>query len=134
MGYSTRVVAHTLKVCAKFTFDYPYPKAVCTFKNQGMEYPMIYWNYRSQTDGSYSDRTKYAMISVIIHEVGHNFPMIVNSMKGNGDGWMRVRPFVQYLTEQEFEKLSFKREPQKLLDMSGDQILFQLCQIPVYFN
>ena len=55
-----------------------------------MEYPMICWNYEPNEDGSYSDRTKYAMISVIIHEVGHNFfPMIVNSDENSGDGWMR---------------------------------------------
>ena len=66
-----------LEVYSKYTFDYPYPKAVSVHaKNQGMEYPMICWNYgRPNEDGTYSDRTKYGMISVIIHEVGHNlFP------------------------------------------------------------
>ena len=106
--YSTRVVAHTLKVYSKYTFNYPYPKAVSVHsKNQGMEYPMICWNYgRPNEDGSYSDRTKYAMISVIIHEVGHNFfPMIVNSDERQW-GWMDegLDTFVQYLTEQEFEE------------------------------
>ena len=44
--YSTKVVAHTLEVYSKYTFDYPYPKAVSVHaKNQGMEYPMICWNY-----------------------------------------------------------------------------------------
>jgi hypothetical protein len=47
----------------------------------GMEYPMICFNYgRPRTDGSYSESLKWGMITVIIHEVGHNwFPMIVNS-------------------------------------------------------
>ena len=46
----------------------------------GMEYPMICFNFgRPKADGSYSDETKWRMISVIIHEVGHNFPMIINS-------------------------------------------------------
>ena len=126
--YSTRVVAHTLKVYSKFTFDYPYPKAVSVHsKNQGMEYPMICWNYgRPNEDGSYSDRTKYAMISVIIHEVGHNFfPMIVNSDERQW-GWMDegLDSFVQYLTEQEFEEdyPSRRGDPSKIVRyMSGDQ-------------
>ena len=126
--YSTNVVAHTLKVYSKFTFDYPYPKAVSVHsKNQGMEYPMICWNYgRPNEDGSYSDRTKYAMISVIIHEVGHNFfPMIVNSDERQW-GWMDegLDSFVQYLTEQEFEEdyPSRRGDPSKIIRyMSGDQ-------------
>ena len=126
--YSTKVVAHTLKVYSKYTFDYPYPKAVSVHsKNQGMEYPMICWNYgRPNKDGSYSDRTKYAMISVIIHEVGHNFfPMIVNSDERQW-GWMDegLDTFVQYLTEQEFEENypSRRGEPSKIIRyMSGDQ-------------
>ena len=126
--YSTKVVAHTLKVYSKYTFDYPYPKAVSVHsKNQGMEYPMICWNYgRPNKDGSYSDRTKYAMISVIIHEVGHNFfPMIVNSDERQW-GWMDegLDTFVQYLTEQEFEEdyPSRRGEPSKIVRyMSGDQ-------------
>ena len=126
--YSTRVVAHTLGVYSKFTFDYPYPKAVSVHsKNQGMEYPMICWNYgRPNEDGSYSDRTKYGMISVIIHEVGHNFfPMIVNSDERQW-GWMDegIDTFVQFLTEQEFEEdyPSRRGEPSKIIRyMSGDQ-------------
>ncbi len=126
--YSTRVVAHTLKVYSKYTFDYPYPKAVSVHsKNQGMEYPMICWNYgRPNEDGSYSDRTKYAMISVIIHEVGHNFfPMIVNSDERQW-GWMDegLDSFVQYLAEQEFEEdyPSRRGDPSKIVRyMSGDQ-------------
>ena len=126
--YSTRVVAHTLEVYSKYTFDYPYPKAVSVHaKNQGMEYPMICWNYgRPNPDGTYSDRTKYGMISVIIHEVGHNyFPMIVNSDERQW-GWMDegLDTFVQYLTEQEFEEgyPSRRGEPSKIVRyMSGEQ-------------
>ncbi len=104
--YSTKAVVQTLKTYSKFTFDYPYPKAVSVHaKNQGMEYPMICWNYgRPDEKGNYSDRTKFGMISVIIHEVGHNFfPMIVNSDERQW-GWMDegLDTFVQYLTEQEF--------------------------------
>ena len=43
--YSTRVVAHTLKVYSKFTVDYPYEKAISVHtKWIGMEYPMICFN------------------------------------------------------------------------------------------
>ncbi len=104
--YSTKAVIQTLKTYSKFTFDYPYPKAVSVHaRNIGMEYPMICFNFgRPEEDGSYSDRTKFGMISVIIHEVGHNyFPMIVNSDERQW-GWMDegLDTFVQYLTEQDF--------------------------------
>jgi len=103
---STKVVAHTLKSYSAHTFDYPYHKAISVHaKNQGMEYPMICWNYgRPNEDGTYSDRVKYGMISVIIHEVGHNFfPMIVNSDERQW-GWMDegLDTFMQYMAEQEF--------------------------------
>jgi len=104
--WSTKVVASTLKSYSKYTFDYPYHKAISVHaKNQGMEYPMICWNYgRPEKDGTYSDRVKYGMMSVIIHEVGHNFfPMIVNSDERQW-GWMDegLDTFMQYLAEQEF--------------------------------
>ena len=106
--YSTRVVAHTLKVYSKYTTDYIYPQATSVHTKQiGMEYPMICFNYgRPEKDGTYSQRTKYGMIGVIIHEVGHNFfPMIINSDERQWT-WMDegLNTFVQYLTEQEFER------------------------------
>lgn len=106
--YSTRAVASTLKTYSNHTFQYPYHKAISIHaKNQGMEYPMICWNYgRPEEDGTYSDRVKFGMISVIIHEVGHNFfPMIVNSDERQW-GWMDegLNTFLQYLAEQEFGK------------------------------
>jgi hypothetical protein len=61
---------------------------------------------RPEPDGSYSDRTKYGMISVIIHEVGHNyFPMIVNSDERQWT-WMDegLNTFLQYLAEQQWER------------------------------
>ena len=136
--YSTKAVLQSLKTYSKFTFDYPYPKAVSVHaKNQGMEYPMICWNYgRPEKDGTYSDRTKFGMISVIIHEVGHNyFPMIVNSDERQW-GWMDegLDTFMQYLTEQEFGETypesigamesypSRRGDPQKIVPyMAGDQ-------------
>ena len=136
--YSTKAVAHTLKSYSSHTFDYPYPKAISVHaKNQGMEYPMICWNYgRPNEDGTYSDQVKYGMISVIIHEVGHNFfPMIVNSDERQW-GWMDegLDTFMQYMAEQEFgekypeaiapnDKYPSRRgDPSKIVPyMSGDQ-------------
>lgn len=136
--YSTVAVAQTLDTYSKYTFNYPYPKAVSVHaKNQGMEYPMICWNYgRPDEDGKYSGRVKFGMISVIIHEVGHNyFPMIVNSDERQW-GWMDegLDTFMQYLTEQEFgqnykeaiaplEKYPSRRgDPEKIVSyMSGFQ-------------
>ena len=79
--HSTRAVAQTLKTYSNYTFDYPYHKAISVDGQMGMEYPQICFNPgRPNADGTYSDRTKYRMIKVTIHEVGHNFfPMIVNS-------------------------------------------------------
>ncbi|WP_299678004.1 M1 family metallopeptidase [uncultured Tenacibaculum sp.] len=79
--HSTRAVAQTLKTYSRYTFDYPYHKAISVDGQMGMEYPQICFNPgRPNPDGTYSDRTKYLMIKVTVHEVGHNFfPMIVNS-------------------------------------------------------
>ncbi|MCR9153297.1 MAG: M1 family metallopeptidase [Bacteroidetes bacterium] len=106
--YSTRVVAHTLKTYSKYSFDYPYPVAISVHTDRiGMEYPMICFNGgRPASDGTYSKRTKYGMIGVIIHEVGHNFfPMIVNSDERQWT-WMDegLNTFMQFLTEQEWEE------------------------------
>lgn len=104
---STKAVAHTLKTYSHHTFDYPYPKAVSvSAEDQGMEYPMICWNYgRPDEKGFVSDRTKYGMLGVIIHEVGHNFfPMIVNSDERQWS-WMDegLNTFLEYLTEVSFD-------------------------------
>jgi hypothetical protein len=107
--FSTPVVALTLKTYSKHTITYPYSKAISVHTaSLGMEFPMICFNYgRPNQDGSYTDRTKYLMIGVIIHEVGHNFfPMIINSDERLW-GWMDegLNSFTQYLAEQEFEKI-----------------------------
>ena len=106
--YSTKAVAQTLRTYSKYTIPYPYSKAISVHsKSIGMEYPMICFNFgRPEKDGTYSDRTKYGMIGVIIHEVGHNyFPMIINSDERQWT-WMDegLNTFLQYLTEQEFER------------------------------
>ena len=126
--YSTKAVAHTLKWYSHYTFDYPYPVAWSVHTNRiGMEYPMICFNGgRPQADGTYSERTKYGMISVIIHEVGHNyFPMIVNSDERQWT-WMDegLNTFVQYLTEQQWQRDYPSRggEAQRIANyMKGDK-------------
>jgi hypothetical protein len=104
--YSTKTVAHTLKTYSKYTIPYPYPVAISVEASNGMEYPMICFNYgRAEEDGSYTERAKYGAIGVIIHEVGHNyFPMIINSDERQWT-WMDegINTFLQFLTEQEFD-------------------------------
>jgi hypothetical protein len=104
--YSTKVVAHTIKSYSKFTIPYPYPVAQSIEASNGMEYPMICFNFgRTEKDGTYSQGTKYGMIGVIVHEVGHNFfPMIINSDERQWS-WMDegLNTFVEYLTEELFE-------------------------------
>jgi hypothetical protein len=126
--FSTKAVAHTLKWYTHYTFDYPYPVAwSINAASIGMEYPMICFNYgRTEKDGTYDERTKYGMISVIIHEVGHNyFPMIVNSDERQWT-WMDegLNTFLQYLTEQQWERdYPSRRGPaRKIVDyMKGDK-------------
>jgi hypothetical protein len=104
--YSTKAVAHTIKVYSKYTIPYPYPVAQSVEAAIGMEYPMLAMNYgRAEKDGTYSEATKYGAIGVIIHEVGHNFfPMIVNSDERQY-WWMDegLNTFCQFLAEQEFD-------------------------------
>lgn len=126
--YSTKAVEQTLLTYSKFTFDYPYSKAISVHAASiGMEYPMICFNYgRPEKDGTYSERIKYGMLGVIIHEVGHNFfPMIVNSDERQWT-WMDegLNTFLQYLTEQEFDReFPSRRGPARNITnyMKGDK-------------
>ncbi len=126
--YSTEAVAHTLRSYSKYTFDYPYPVAISVHARWiGMEYPMICFNFgRPEKDGTYTLRTKNGMISVIIHEVGHNyFPMIVNSDERQWT-WMDegLNSFLQHLAEQEWDRdyPSRRGPPAKIVDyMKGDK-------------
>jgi hypothetical protein len=101
--FSTKAVAHTIKTYSHFTIPFPYPVAQSVEASNGMEYPMICFNYgRAEKDGSYSEATKYGMLGVVIHEVGHNFfPMIINSDERQWS-WMDegLNSFVEYLTEE----------------------------------
>jgi hypothetical protein len=104
--YSTKAVEHTLATYSKYSIPYPYPVAISVEAANGMEYPMICFNPgRAEEDGTYTENSKLRAISVIIHEVGHNyFPMIINSDERQWT-WMDegINSFVQYLAEQEFD-------------------------------
>ncbi|MEZ6092910.1 MAG: M1 family metallopeptidase [Pirellulaceae bacterium] len=133
--YSTHSVAHTLEVYSRFTFDYPYPVAISVNGPVGgMEYPMICFNGpRPEPDGTYSDRTKYGLISVVIHEVGHNwFPMIVNSDERQWT-WMDegLNTFLQVLAEAEWED----RYPSRRGDpRSITSFMSSYDQVPIMTN
>ncbi|WP_145030032.1 M1 family metallopeptidase [Caulifigura coniformis] len=83
--YATHAVAHAVEIYSSVTgIPYPWPHATAVLGSHpsgGMEYPMISFNSpRPEKDGTYTDKTKWGVIRVIIHETGHNwFPMIVNS-------------------------------------------------------
>ncbi len=113
--YSTKAIAHTIKTYSEFTVPYPYPVAQSVEAANGMEYPMICFNFgRTEKDGTYSEGTKNGMIGVIIHEVGHNFfPMIINSDERQWS-WMDegLNTFTEYLTEEKWDnKFPSKRGP-----------------------
>ena len=125
--HSTKAVAQTLKTYSKHTFDYPYHKAISVDGQMGMEYPQICFNPgRPNPDGTYSDKTKYRMIKVTIHEVGHNFfPMIVNSDERQWT-WMDegLNSYMEMLAELDYDK-DFpitRGYPKNIVKyMSGDQ-------------
>ncbi|MGI8668587.1 MAG: M1 family metallopeptidase, partial [Aridibacter sp.] len=130
--YSTQAIIHTLNVYSRYSFKYPYPVAISVNGPVGgMEYPMICFNGpRPNPDGSYSARTKYGLISVVIHEVGHNyFPMIVNSDERDWT-WMDegLNSFVQFLAESEWEENypSRRGEPQNIAEYMASE-----AQVPI---
>lgn len=104
--YSTKAVAHTLKTYSKYSIPYPYPVAISVEAKNGMEYPMICFNPgRAEEDGTYTAQAKKVALTVIIHEVGHNyFPMIINSDERQW-AWMDegLNTFLQVIAEQEFD-------------------------------
>jgi len=125
--YSTHAIIHTLNIYSRYTFEYPYPVAISVNGPVGgMEYPMICFNGpRPKDDKTYSARTKYGLISVVIHEVGHNyFPMIVNNDERQWT-WLDegINSFLQYLAEVEWEDRypSRRGDPAKIVEyMKGD--------------
>jgi phage pi2 protein 07 len=126
--HSTRAAAQTLVTYSKYTFDYPYHKAISVDGQMGMEYPQICFNpgRPDLPDGGYSDRIKYRMIKVTIHEVGHNFfPMIVNSDERQWT-WMDegLNSYMEMLAELDYDP-NFpivRGYPKNIVRyMSGDQ-------------
>jgi hypothetical protein len=138
--YSTTAVIHTIEQYNKYALDYPYPVAISVNGPVGgMEYPMISFNGPRPTKDkktgeiTYSKRTKYGLIGVIIHEVGHNyFPMIVNSDERQWT-WMDegLNSFVQYLAEQAWEpEYPLNRgEPRAIVDYMRSK-----NQVPIMTN
>jgi hypothetical protein len=126
--HSTRAVAQTLKTYSRYTFDYPYHKAISVDGQMGMEYPQICFNpgRPDLPDGGYSDRVKYLMIKVTVHEVGHNFfPMIVNSDERQWT-WMDegLNSYVEMLAELDYDANFPMRRglPKNIVKyMAGDQ-------------
>jgi hypothetical protein len=113
--FSTKAVAHAIKTYSKFTIAYPYPVAQSVEAANGMEYPMICFNFgRTEKDGTYNEGTRNGMLGVVIHEVGHNFfPMIINSDERQWS-WMDegLNTFVQYLAEELWDnKFPSRRGP-----------------------
>lgn len=104
--FSTKAVAHTLKIYSEYSIPYPYPSAISVEAANGMEYPMICFNPgRAAEDGTYSDAAKHSAISTIIHEVGHTyFPMIINSDERQW-AWFDegLNTFVQFLAESAWD-------------------------------
>jgi hypothetical protein len=110
-----------------------------------MEYPMItfnkprpypdgtYWDQRQKDGDKTWERSKYGLISVIIHEIGHNyFPMVVNSDERQWT-WMDegLNSFLQFLAEQAWEENypSRRGEPENMVEyMSSEQ------QVPIMTN
>ncbi|MEO0812228.1 MAG: M1 family aminopeptidase, partial [Myxococcota bacterium] len=128
------------------TFAYPYPVAISVNSIVGgMEYPMICFNaprpYEDKTYFGLKDKeitdswrhSKYGLISVIIHEVGHNFfPMIVNSDERQWT-WMDegLNTFLQFLAEQEWEEGYPSRRgfPEKIVEYMTSE-----GQVPIMTN
>ncbi len=118
--YANLAVQHTLEVYSRYSVAYPYPHATTIYGAVwGMEYPMIAFcggrelealypekeNEKEQKASPYGFFDKYATISVIIHEVGHNyFPMIINNDERQW-GWLDegFNSFLEYLAEKEWE-------------------------------
>ncbi|HJV42366.1 M1 family metallopeptidase [Caulobacter sp.] len=134
-AYSTKSIAHTLKVYSSFTFPYPYPIAQSVNGPQGgMEYPMISFNgprpVKDKKTGAltYTERAKYGLVGVVIHEVGHNyFPMIVNSDERQWT-WMDegLNSFLEFQAEVQWDKKfpSRRGEPKDIVEymVSQDQV------------
>ena len=134
-AYSTKSIAHTIAVYGEFAFPYPYPVAQSVNGPVGgMEYPMITFNgprpIKDPKTGAltYTERAKYGLIGVIIHEVGHIwYPMIINSDERQWT-WMDegLNTFLQFEAEQRWDEKfpSPRGEPRDIVEymVSRDQV------------
>ena len=127
---STKAIVQTMKTYGRMAFEYPYPKAANVHGPVfGMEYPMIaFCGARPDAEGKYTPQLERALISVTIHEVGHNwFPMIVASDERKWT-WMDegVNSFLQYYAEQDWQQgyPSNRGPAKKIVDYmkQGDQV------------
>ncbi|MBQ5963654.1 M1 family aminopeptidase [Massilia sp. ZL223] len=138
--YSTHAIVHTIEQYNKYSLDYPYPVSISVNGPVGgMEYPMITFNgprpVKDKKTGelTYSKRTKYGLIGVIIHEVGHNyFPMIVNSDERQWT-WMDegLNSFVQSLAQEAWEEdwSEMRGHPRQIVDYMRSR-----NQVPIMTN
>ncbi|MCS7162401.1 MAG: M1 family metallopeptidase [Bacteroidia bacterium] len=106
---------HTLHEYSRYTLPFPYPTLSVTYGGvYGMEYPMIVFCGRQQLekDGRYTEATRHGFVSLVIHEVGHNFfPMIISSDERR---WMwldeGLNTYLENLTKATFEPLIREKE------------------------
>lgn len=139
-AYSTKSIAHTLNVYGKFAFAYPYPTAQSVNGPVGgMEYPMITFNgprpVKDKKTGelTYTERAKYGLIGVVIHEIGHIwFPMTVNSDERQWT-WMDegINSFLQFQAEKEWDKdyPTRRGEPKSMVEY-----MLSENQVPIMTN
>jgi hypothetical protein len=105
---------HTLQSYSRYTFSFPYPTMNVTYGPvYGMEYPMIVFCGRQELKKDrYTEAARHGFISLVIHEVGHNFfPMIVNSDERR---WMwldeGLNTYLENLSKATFEPMMRERE------------------------
>ncbi len=138
--YSTRAIRQTMITYGKMVLEYPYPVASNVHGSVGgMEYPMIaFCGARPRPDGTYDSTLAFRLISVTIHEVGHNwFPMILASDERRW-GWMDegMNSFLQYYAEKAWYKdypsrrgpakniVAYMRDPQQVPMMTESDLVF----------
>ncbi len=105
---STKAIAQTMRTYGRLAFEYPYPQASNVNGSVGgMEYPMIaFCGGRPGPNGTYTKNQEYALASVTIHEVGHNwFPMIVASDERKWT-WMDegLNSFLEYYGSLDYDR------------------------------
>ncbi|MBL7978575.1 MAG: M1 family metallopeptidase [Bacteroidetes Order II. Incertae sedis bacterium] len=103
---STRATWETLYTYGRMSLEYPYPQASnVNGPVGGMEYPMIaFCGGRPNKEGKFNESQERALISVTIHEVGHNwFPMIISSDERKWT-WQDegINSFYQYYSENDY--------------------------------